>query len=417
MSRSQLTSASQILESRLIEAGIGTERFVPITEGKISYDHTAHSLEEITGSYGVLAGDRLAFVDVDNYESVPDSLDDLSSTFTVETPHGGKHMYYRTSVAVSNSTEEWGEIRANNLYVLGPGSKLLDCDGGCCTESSPGKYKIATDRPIAEVDAEQLVKLTTETENQTSTRTTSSDTIDAELSNLTADRDSVAMVESSIREFRTDDRTTPRAFDYLMDLVQGRYAKRGFDGDRSAAETTLAALLYGVLRSSNDEENAIERVYAYISDACETTRYTDDGQVRKWVARSDRYRICNVIEPAMGNFDPEKWERWQQKRANGRKWTDEYSDITYDYVLKAVRTAFEDRPGYPSRDDIVSVAQGLDPDRSYRTHENTLRRLQRDYGQVKMAHCGSNTYVYYPASERDPPNAKWVKSNGECQTI
>jgi hypothetical protein len=51
-----------------------------------------------------------------------------SGTFTVTTPSGGTHLYFRAPVAaIANSASRLGpliDIRADGGYVLGPGSRV-----------------------------------------------------------------------------------------------------------------------------------------------------------------------------------------------------------------------------------------------------------------------------------------------------
>lgn len=183
----QNVSPKAVVTSRLQEAGLGTDRFIDVHDGeKRSTNHTRRPPDEITGNYGIYAGNGLIGVDVDDYTESADAdglsaVDRLPETFTVETPHtdgesGGHRLYrvtpsskYESAVeacesvcSVLNPCLSWGEIRVRNQYIVGPGSVLDGCDkdwcGDCETEAG-GRYVIADDRPIASITADELATL------------------------------------------------------------------------------------------------------------------------------------------------------------------------------------------------------------------------------------------------------------------
>lgn len=425
------------LAARLHAAGLDTTRFVDVTDGSKS-STVAHSdpsnrrdAGRVPGNYGVYAGDGLVILDVDegDAEGVT-KLEALPETFTVRSPHSDckaeGHRYYRVEgdgvdalyewFGVANPQPSWGEVRAHNQYAVGPESTLTDCKHGCCTPDHPGRYAIANDAPIATITAEELIGVLSadsalqERDGCGSTSTANTEPCSPEP--LDYDESDVAAVEAALHEFRDDDRTTARAFHYVMDLLQGKYGKRGFEGDRSAAEECLASKLYGVIWFGDAVENAERKIHACISEYADSHRYTDTGDVRKWVRRGAGYRR-GTVQAAISTFDLETWQRFRHRRADGHEWNDEYSAITYDHVLKAVRTAYEQKPGYPSKRDVIDVTQELDPSRSTRSHETALSRLQTEYGQVKLAYLGGNEYVYYPAREPNPANAEYIRHGGE----
>lgn len=425
------------LAARLRAAGLDTARYVDVTDGSKAStvphsDPSNHrDAGRVRGNYGVYAGNGLVILDVDEggAEAVTE-LDSLPETFTVQSPHSDceaeGHWYYRVEgdavdalnerFGVANPQPSWGEVRARNQYAVGPDSTLTDCKHGCCSPDNPGRYVIQNDASISTITAEDLVAVLSadpalqgrDEPDSTSTANPSARTHEP----LDYDESDVAAVEAALHEFRDDDRTTARAFQYVMDLLQGKYGKRGFEGDRSAAEECLASKLYGVLWFADGVEETERRIYACISEYAESHRYTDTGDIRKWVQRGAGYRY-STVNSAVSTFDLETWQRFRHKRSDGDEWNDEYSSITYDHVLKALRTVYEQKPGYPSKRDVVGVAQELDPSRSTRSHETALSRLQTEYGQVKMAYLGGNEYVYYPASKPDPAGAEYVRCGGK----
>lgn len=437
MGRQRVTRPTEQLAERVRDVGLDGARFVDVTDGSkaSSVSHSDPSNRgdagSVAGNYGVYAWDGLVILDVDVGRAEGVSLlDELPETFTVRSSHADceteGYLYYAVdgdavealneTFGKANPQPSWGEVRAHNQYAVGPGSMLTDCKHGCCTPDSPGRYVVGTDAPIATITAEELVEvlstnpdLRQSDEPDTASRATQASHPSEPLE---YDEEDVAAVEAALHEFRNDDRTTARAFQYVMDLLQGRYTKRGFEGDRSAAEECTASKLYGVLWFADDVENAERKIYAVMSEYADNHRYTDSGDVRKWLSRGPAYRR-GTVQSAVSTFDLETWQRFRHRRADGHEWTDEYSDITYDHVLKALWTVYEQKPGYPSKRDVVAVAQELDPSRAPRSHETALSRLQSEYGQVKLAYLGGNEYVYYPASEPDPANAEYVRFGGE----
>ena len=169
----------EVLADRLREAGLSTERFIDVHDGeKRSTVHDQHEPndEQLSGNYGVYAGEGLVDVDVDDYDGEynTEALDGLPNTFTVRSPHGGEHRYYNVTGDVVAAIKEvtdgkpnagptWGEVRVDNQYTVGPGSQLEKGEDGCnkewcdnCEKPDGGHYTILNDRSIATINAEEL---------------------------------------------------------------------------------------------------------------------------------------------------------------------------------------------------------------------------------------------------------------------
>lgn len=125
--------------------------------------------DQIGGNYGVEAGEEtdLVIVDVDDMELAP--VDEMPETLRVESPHGGIHLYYHVPEfvaysrdrfdGVANPHTSFGEVRAGDGYVVGPGSTLDSCKyDDCCSEDDPGQYAL-DDAPIATIEPETLGEL------------------------------------------------------------------------------------------------------------------------------------------------------------------------------------------------------------------------------------------------------------------
>lgn len=326
-------------------------------------------------------------------------------TLEVRTGSGrGVHETYRNGGDVGGTSvgDGEGEVRANNEFVVLPGA----------VHPSGGVYHVETTREISTLVESDLPPKATPSGRQESTHVEKRPkNVATDASGIVYDADAAAVVESALREFQQSERTTTRAFKHVMGLARGHYAEWDH-GDRSTAEFSLVSKLMGILRWSRDADDARKRVGSFVDKMCNAHPRTDDGSPRKWVERSsDGYQRC-LIDDAIATFNQDAFDRWRARKSDPYRHTGEYSDVTFRIVLVSVRTAYEERPGYPSPSDVVDVAQGFDGSRSRDTHREALRRLQRERGQVKMARVGRD-YVYYPKRENDPSNAAFVKLAGE----
>ena len=60
----------------------------------------------------------VAVVDIDALSQVPELLD--LQTLAASTPSGGRHLYFRHAQGIRNRVFDWGELRADGLYVVAP---------------------------------------------------------------------------------------------------------------------------------------------------------------------------------------------------------------------------------------------------------------------------------------------------------
>jgi hypothetical protein len=168
-------NAPETVAHRFREATLPTDRFIDVEEGqKQSFDHTQRNLNAVSGNYGVYSGRGLVGFDIDDYQENVDTsaLEALPSTFAVETPHGGEHWYYKGGQRVAaviwsatggatNLSLSWGEVYAGGKYLVGPGSRITECDKSHCRQCSlrGGTYSIEADRPIDQISAEQVLNV------------------------------------------------------------------------------------------------------------------------------------------------------------------------------------------------------------------------------------------------------------------
>ncbi|WP_160163361.1 bifunctional DNA primase/polymerase [Haloarcula argentinensis] len=377
------TEPRTVLSSRITAAGLDVERFVPLCDGtkKSRVDHTnsAHQYpaDELDGNYGVMAGDGLVIVDIDDYsgnQGVPDSIEALPATFTVETPHGGEHRYYAVNDIVSNNQSEWGEIRAAKQYVVGPGSELDACSKSWhdCSADDAGRYAVLDDRPLAHISPSALPERPTQQTNPPTTVSTDSSDV-ACLDDIAAP---FGKLETRLRAFLGDDRRQA--------LWEGRYSDAGYD-DRSQAEAELAYHL-GWFFESNAEV-----VSKLLTLACEQYPTTDWNEPRKWRVRDDdAYRVSTCELP---DYDDTYTPPW-----SGRGPRPEVSQVTSDKVLAAT---FE---LYPATVDEIANYEEVDVCR-----EQTRKALEelRDHeilAREKDTMQPGKPYVYYPTFEEELNN-------------
>ena len=102
--------------------------------------------------------DGLVVLDVDAHKGGFDSLSlleqeiQLDATYEVESPRGGRHIYYRaTGAGIRNGVDVLGrgiDVRTTNGYVVGAGSRTAD-----------GAYRVVADEPLADLDTGLAARL------------------------------------------------------------------------------------------------------------------------------------------------------------------------------------------------------------------------------------------------------------------
>ncbi len=288
---------------RLEEAGVDTERFVDVVDGKKKcLDHDRVDPHAVSGNYGVYAtdADGLVLIDVDDYKGLDDksglsALRKLQPTLEEQTPHGGTHRYYvvettddgRLPAAVfkdkfgkSNLKASWGEVRVSNQYVVAAGSQLNDCDkDGCdeCATESGGTYEISADQPIATVTAEKMVEVLSKDPKISPEDV---ETGDSEKESSQMDYDDDDVLEYALEQSNDEK---------LQRLWRGDYSDYG--GDRSEAESALAYKLAFWLQG---DKSAVRRAM-------------DKADTKKWSVRSDdsyRESVLEAVDECDEYFDP-----------------------------------------------------------------------------------------------------------------
>jgi hypothetical protein len=111
--------------------------------------------EDPTMNYGVCPGDHHVIIDLDNkphegkdgrlfFADLEIENGDVSDTFIVSSPSGGRHLYLKTSRVVGNAhafpASSGIDIRGAHGYVVGPASELIA--GKCKITDTPGPYTV-----------------------------------------------------------------------------------------------------------------------------------------------------------------------------------------------------------------------------------------------------------------------------------
>jgi hypothetical protein len=374
---------------------------------------------------------------------------------------------------VSNSTHGWGEVRAENQYVVGPESELTDCDKRWhdCSQENEGRYSIKHDRPIAPISASELP--TTSTGKVSNPTTSDGQEATRELPEYDDD-----LVDVGNRHLSTLQAECGAAFGCLMDRLNGGRGSLGkklnrdqVDGiDRSATDFVTLEHLYGVMVvfGDEDEQRARELACAVYTYYCEQAKWMKDGRARKWNVENQKYRE-NILTWAVNKFDRGKFQRWLNHRniptEEWRAWTDDYSDTTYNVVLFSLKLLSGGLPvdydslssnrlqeialtiygldvdpetlaeivtlpplsqdstplegcispsDYPTKGVVKEVARRIDEGHNKDgTYGEALNRLRRDGVAVMACLKEGDDYRYYSPGVPDPSEAEYVRTNGE----
>lgn len=317
-----------VVEQRLADAGVRIERSASVEEGiKACYNHDDQRLPtEVPGNYTVHGGGGLVILDVDiPKEELPEWVQELPSTFVVESPHGGYHLYYlvKDDSGISNVKPEWGSIRYEGQYVVGPGSTIdhTECDDGKtnCPGEGIGAYENAVNKPIATLSGKHLEQLR-EACNSSGDGETSRGEFGGEIITFPDDTLADEGERYICTEFTQRKDTGELAAREIMDFLRGgtgSYELRRDNNpekiDRSAAEYYALDMLYGAFRfRGEDEEDARKLALAVFKRYCRENPYNKTGNLRKWLAKGDTH-IEEQMDDVQEQFDWDEWHRWRRR--------------------------------------------------------------------------------------------------------
>lgn len=472
-SKSPGSAAKGVLANYLRESGVSLERSVSVDDGtkrcKVE-DHAtpsnqlpAHTIE---GNYSVHGGNELVILDIDvPIADLPEWVANLPETFFTESPHGGYHLYYtiEEDAGISNSKAEWGSVRYDGWYALGPGS-VIDHDAFCgedCRQTGKSKYQIGVLKPIGTLSGEALENLREVCE--------SSDEGSGE--EYVGDKITLPdehNLEEANRYICAD--FLPKTKRYMMDLLKGgtgSYDLRGDDSgsiNRSAADYYALEGLYGAFLFRGDgEETARHLALDLFKHYCRENPYDKTGNLRKWLQRGEGY-LQEQMDAVQREFEFGPWHKWRRSIYEGgydaeehKPWTDPSKDgvpslitkdtvratmwiLTYDKEPEEVAEIFGldlsippsscgeictplgtisscDSREYPTANEVGELAAELNPERTASYFKETLRQLCRETDKLVHAYCperpNGERHVYYLSGQPHPEDARWVKSNGE----
>jgi len=323
----ELSEATKTLASRLEEAEIGTKRFIEINDQKKSYDHTKHRPAQISSDkYGVMADGDLVILDVDEWTDTPENIRRLVSetpTFTVESPHAeGKegHYYFKCVGDVPTKQPDWGEIRGENCYVLGPGSVLESCAKSYHDCSLPGRgiYSIRYDRPIATISPQALLAPDS---GGTPTESAPIEQEPTPSPDLQGYEEELAEVGHAIlRDLKAENTVSHATLTTLLEGGVSRYTntiivtdEQGEYVDRDQQENLALLFLYGTIRqvgNVEDDDRAKRILFSTFHDYMgEYPRTSRRGRKRKWIERGSDYR-ANRIGAVLEDFEEGRFIRF-----------------------------------------------------------------------------------------------------------
>lgn len=158
-----MNQEQQTLVNRLEEAGISLRRFIGVGEDKSprepsDWQNNLKTPEELNGypAWGIVGREGLVLVDTDDEETAKFIEENLPATFVSISPHRKlPHFYFNVLngevpnrvLKLPGETKGGGEIRAQNQYLVAPGSVVKF-----------GKYEILRDNPIARLDCPAFMR-------------------------------------------------------------------------------------------------------------------------------------------------------------------------------------------------------------------------------------------------------------------
>lgn len=175
------TSDKSTAVDRIADAGLDAIDVQNGGKAPVSHDRVApYDVPQNWGIYAT-ADDPAVLIDVDDYgddadvdtEALEHLEDWLPQTYAQESPHGGTHYVVtchpddddvaavlETHFGSQNLTASWGEVRVAAQYIVGAGSVLANCGKDwhdCSDPEVDSRYRVATDAPVAEVGADELI--------------------------------------------------------------------------------------------------------------------------------------------------------------------------------------------------------------------------------------------------------------------
>jgi DNA-binding MarR family transcriptional regulator len=171
---SDMNVERDILVKRLLEAGFDSRRFLKVNAEKKAFEtnfqdrlYTPEELDQqgVT-RYGICGKDGLVLIDTDKRGMADIIRKILPATFEATSPRRKlPHFYYvvegddvpNKTLHLPNDEDGSGEIRAQNQYLVAPGTVIRFKDLVTGQETT-GTYKVLNDRPIVKVSCADFMK-------------------------------------------------------------------------------------------------------------------------------------------------------------------------------------------------------------------------------------------------------------------
>ncbi len=340
----------------IVEAAGTDEVCIPLPDGHkqstISHDdpetHITH--DGVIGNYGLMPKGEVVYIDVDDPEEFPRAKDGFN--WVQDSAHGdGFHVAVVSSAEVSNSKEAWGEVRAENQYIVGPDSEVdhdssQRCDGEPC--SGVGTYEMESVGPLNPVGKEFWEALGVRVEPS-----------------VTVEEPPEPEVDASVVEFDIPTRVRKakngKHGDQFTALWEGRYRDADYNDD-SDAEMELAIRLAFWMQ---ENESAIRTA---LNMACEEHPRSQNGGVRKWAERTDVYQDV-TLKKAIQEVD-EVYEGGSTSVVLPYEMKSDVSYPTYERVMVAVHEL-----GPATTTELLEHER---VDRSRRQVQRALNKLEDD---------------------------------------
>ncbi|WP_254530068.1 bifunctional DNA primase/polymerase [Natrinema gelatinilyticum] len=380
------------LTDRLQEVDLDSVRAVDLPNGgkRNDHDHTDpgnhYRPGEIEGNYGIMGGNGLVVIDIDDhddrFEGLPDDLNALPPTLTVQTPHGGEHRYYATDTDLRSTRFPGVDVQGVNSYVLGPGSVLNQCSKSWhnCSAKGEGQYQIKRDRPIASLGTDTLEVLSKSQSSQ--------DELDQDPPIETPDlvcqdlEIAIAGIEADFNPVRVFQKMmNGKKSQRNQNLINGQYAKTEYQNDRSRAESALVEELgwwFG------DDKEIVWRIMDLI---CQLSPQTDTDDRRKWLERNDSWRETLFDNSWFGDrdtYNPHTMRSLGEERP-------QVSKPTKKFVLEAIH----EMGAATSRE----IADHPRVDRGHRQVQRALKELEEQ--EIIDWEKQGNIAYHYPANRPD----------------
>lgn len=363
-------------EQSTVASLFNTEKFIPLQDGeKAPITHKTQPLQTISGTYGIMSGDGIMHLDVDDYkdgeavaETTHSLIEDSTPLLAGLTLHGGTHCTYPVPADAPERIEEVTgkknptiggcvEVKSHNQYIVGPGSQLDGCDKEWCEDCikpHEGQYALTETHTDPQFDFQRFLTVIEElTEEPPEEKST---TVQAGEINFSGE------VEEWIDTARQND-------NYLNELMEWSSSPNAtpsdYDlrfGDRSRNEVALAEKLLWRFGSFSEGEQIVRRIITQLHPP-------------KWSQSGQSYR--NSVINAAKTYTTDAGEFYEPKTGGERSVLKVHAQCVVLHVAFMV-------------DDVFTTTE-IEEFQSF-GYRQTLRVLNdlESAGYIQKGHVGDN---------------------------